>query len=230
MINTLVFKIRNRENPVYNFLYQVIKKGQRMSCPSIKAVHFPLYYLHLCISRTGKTLYEKLWAVPIFKAKCNSCGRGLRLQYVPRVRNGNLRIFIGENVNLNAVSFEAGRINPSPELRIGDRVNIGRKTSISINEKVEIGDDTSISWDCFIADSDGHPISPERRLRHEGIDSSEIKPVYIGKNVWIGAGSRILKGVTVGDNSIVATNSVVTKNVPPNTIIAGNPAKVVKEI
>ena len=53
--------------------------------------------------------------------------------------------------------------------------------------------------------------------------------IYIGRNVWIGEYSRICKGVTIGDNSIVAANSVVTKNVPANCIVAGNPAKIVKK-
>jgi acetyltransferase-like isoleucine patch superfamily enzyme len=56
------------------------------------------------------------------------------------------------------------------------------------------------------------------------------KPVHIGKDVWIGAGATILPGVTVGDNAVVAAGAVVTKDVAPNTIVGGNPAKVIREI
>lgn len=56
------------------------------------------------------------------------------------------------------------------------------------------------------------------------------KPVHIGKNAWIGAGATILPGVTVGDNAVVGAASVVTKDVPPDTILAGNPAKLIKTI
>ena len=57
---------------------------------------------------------------------------------------------------------------------------------------------------------------------------AQSRPVRIGRNVWIGAGATILKGVTIGENSVVAAGAVVTKSVEPNTIVAGNPAQVVK--
>ncbi len=56
------------------------------------------------------------------------------------------------------------------------------------------------------------------------------KPIHIGKNVWIGSGAIVLPGVTIGDNSIVGAGSVVTKNVEPNSVVAGNPAKFIKSI
>ena len=72
-----------------------------------------------------------------------------------------------------------------------------------------------------IRDSDTHTI----------LNSNHIKtqPVYIGKNVWIGLGSIILKGVTIGDGAIIAAGSVVTKDVPSNCLVGGNPAKVIKD-
>ena len=56
------------------------------------------------------------------------------------------------------------------------------------------------------------------------------KPIHIGKRVWVGSGSIILPGVTIGDNSIIGAGSIVTKDVPPNVIVAGNPAKFIKNI
>jgi acetyltransferase-like isoleucine patch superfamily enzyme len=111
---------------------------------------------------------------------------------------------------------------------------------VMAEEKIEIGSHCLISWGVGIADSDFHPLEPAQRL----IDAQalapffknrpprpklETAPVKIGNNVWIGMNAVILKGVTIGDNSVVAAGAVVTKSVPENSVAAGNPAIVVKK-
>jgi acetyltransferase-like isoleucine patch superfamily enzyme len=100
-------------------------------------------------------------------------------------------------------------------ISIGDHVYISGGVIISSKVKIEIGDSTIIGHQVLMFDTDFH-----------GIDGQEAKqePIIIGKHVWIAARAIILKGVTIGDNSIVAAGSVVTKNVAENTIVAGNPA------
>lgn len=78
-----------------------------------------------------------------------------------------------------------------------------------------------------IYDTDFHPLSPEDRLADKN-ENTVNSPVVIESNVFIGANSTILKGVTIGKNSIIGACSVVTKNIPPNEIWAGNPAKFIK--
>lgn len=115
---------------------------------------------------------------------------------------------------------------------------IGGGSVIEAVNKVEIGKDTAIGVNVTIRDNNSHPISPNyrRHMRHTPHDSIERSstrsvsaPITIGENVWIGECSRICKGVTIGDNAIIAAGSVVTKDVPANAIAAGNPAKIVKE-
>lgn len=91
---------------------------------------------------------------------------------------------------------------------------------IRCHEKIEIGENVAISHDVTIMDSDAH----------EGLweGYEKTKPIKIGNHVWIGTRVTILKGVTIGDNAIIAAGSVVTKDVPNNTIVAGVPAKVIK--
>jgi acetyltransferase-like isoleucine patch superfamily enzyme len=92
-----------------------------------------------------------------------------------------------------------------------------------------------------IADSDFHPLDPAQRLQDalalapylEGRPQRpklRTAPVRIRDNVWIGMGAVILKGVEIGENSVVAAGAIVTKSVPPNVVVAGNPAVVVKQL
>jgi acetyltransferase-like isoleucine patch superfamily enzyme len=108
-------------------------------------------------------------------------------------------------------------------------------------ELIEIGSYCLVSWNVGIADSDFHPIDPAERRRdaialapyyHERPPRPAIRtaPVRIADNVWIGMNAVILKGVTIGENAVIAAGSVVSKSVPANTIVAGNPAVVVKEL
>ena len=110
-------------------------------------------------------------------------------------------------------------------------------TQILCVNRVEIGAYTRIAHNTTICDNNNHPVSPafRKKMAQSSMTHksrlwiySDSAPIVIGENCWIGSNARICKGVTIGDNSVVAANSVVTKDVPPNCIVAGNPAKVVK--
>jgi acetyltransferase-like isoleucine patch superfamily enzyme len=112
---------------------------------------------------------------------------------------------------------------------------------VMAEERIEIGSYCLVSWNVGIADSDFHPLEPAQRLIDARALAPFLKdrpprpplrtaPVIIGDNVWIGMNATILKGVTIGENSVVAAGSVVSKSVPPNTVVAGNPADVVKQL
>jgi len=113
---------------------------------------------------------------------------------------------------------------------IEDRVNVGYQNTFSVAVSVRIGADTMLSSRVQVYDNISHPLSPERRLRHEPFTLDEVSPVVIGRNCWIGSGAIIMRGVTIGDNSVVGAASVVTSDVPPNSLVAGNPSRVVRSI
>lgn len=119
----------------------------------------------------------------------------------------------------------------------GDYTKIGGNSMVTAVKSIIIGDYTAIGADVVVTDNNEHSINPDDRLVMRSKDEdhpyrlwrySDSKPVVIGRNVWIGSKSRINKGVTIGDNAIVAAHAVVTKDVPPNSIAAGNPARIVK--
>lgn len=89
-------------------------------------------------------------------------------------------------------------------------------------ELVEIGEGTQIAWGVTISDHDFH------KTYTKGEQNVETAPVRIGRNCWIGADAKILKGVEIGDNAIVAAGAIVTRSVPAAALVAGVPAKVIK--
>ncbi len=111
---------------------------------------------------------------------------------------------------------------------------------IMAEERIAIGSHCLISWNVGIADSDFHPLAPAQRLvdaealapfyKHRPARPKlETRPVIISDNVWIGMNAVILKGVTIGENSVVAAGAVVTKSVPADCVVGGNPATIVKQ-
>ena len=137
-------------------------------------------------------------------------------------KNGN--ISIGEytefwpGVKLSCVGLSKRK---PAEIVIGKRCSVGDRTEIHSGRKVEIGDDVIIAWDCVILDRDYHSASGKNEI---------IKPVQIKNGAWIGCRSIILKGVTIGEGGVVGAGSVVNKNVEPYTLVAGNPAMIIKKV
>lgn len=110
------------------------------------------------------------------------------------------------------------------DISVGRNVFVNQNCTFYDLGGLDIADDVMIGPNVSIITS-GHPIEPSRRR-----DFVVAKPIAIGRNVWIAAGATIIGGVTVGENSVVAAGSVVTRDVPPNTLVGGNPAKVIRSI
>lgn len=110
------------------------------------------------------------------------------------------------------------------EIRVGQNVFINQNCTFYDLGGLHIGDDVMIGPNVSLITA-GHPLDPiQRRAVTIG------KPIVIERNVWIAAGATIIGGVTVGENSVVAAGSVVTKDVPPNTLVGGNPARVIRSV
>lgn len=149
--------------------------------------------------------------------------------------NNRNNIVIGENCVIGAQVYTG----ITGEIKIGERSYIGDWTRIGAIDKVVIGKCAVISNYVRIIDNNNHPTDPTERYimsmsgfyndRWEWSQSAH-SPIIIEDNVWIGEFARICKGVTVGEGSIIAASAVVTKDVPRYSIVAGNPAKVVKEL
>ncbi|MFN8533434.1 MAG: DapH/DapD/GlmU-related protein [Dehalococcoidia bacterium] len=163
----------------------------------------------------------------------------LRLRHGRRLRigrnfrtNGRLvvlgpgRVRIGDDVNAWSHAETNVLITFARDSRIaigaGTRLNgagIQARTTVTIGKRCILGS-------TLLLDTDHHPLDPARR--HDASAPVASAPIRVGDNVWLGGQSAVLKGVTIGENSVVAFRSVVASDVPANVVVAGNPARIVR--
>lgn len=139
-------------------------------------------------------------------------------------------IHIGNHPHLISASDNKIRLTTWPSkgkearIDIGDYCLISPGNRISAEESISIGNNVMLAANCYISDSDWHGIYNRTR------PFRCTKPVVLENNVWLGERVIVCKGVTIGENSVIGAGSVVTKDIPANSIAAGNPAKVIKAI
>jgi acetyltransferase-like isoleucine patch superfamily enzyme len=111
------------------------------------------------------------------------------------------------------------------EVVIGAKTVLGQECTISAFQHVSIGRECIVADRVMLIDFDHGIVEVERPIRHQGIYKRDVR---VGNNVWVGYGACFLRGVTVGDNSVVGASSVVVKDVPANAVVGGTPAKVIR--
>jgi acetyltransferase-like isoleucine patch superfamily enzyme len=228
-IEALKLRVRRRETPVYRALYRIAKAYRTARVPVVRPLHLALYYEREARRSLFATLLKALYHEPLFRARCERVGRRLTLTNgIPYIA-GHLRIRLGDDVAIDGVSsLMATKVYDDPVFEVGDRVFLGHQLTVSVGQRVSIGSDVLVSDRVVIADNDGHPLDPVRRLRGEPVDRGAVRPVSIEDGAWVGTRAVILKGVTVGRGAVVAAGAVVTRSVPAYALVAGNPARVVK--
>jgi acetyltransferase-like isoleucine patch superfamily enzyme len=178
---------------------------------------------------------ERLWEVFEAFERVGEAGEGLRLGLEARLvaPPGERRIKLGRDCVIRGII----RCEGDGRVEVGDLVYLGDGVIISARTKIEIGDGTLLAHGAQVFDNDTHPLDAAERQAHfrtilklEPARAFDIpsRPVRIGRGCWIGFGAAVMKGVSLGDGAIVAAGAVATTDVPPNAIVAGNPARVVR--
>jgi len=175
------------------------------------------------------------WYTTVAKIKCVlfNIQLGSGSKFYGRVhfyKNKNTSIKIGSSAVFRSYSnsnlIGINRNCSFSTVKIGAQIVVGNNcgfsgTVIGAFEKIELGNNVMCGANTLITDSDWHNDDPR---------SGGIKPVRIGNNVWLGEGVKVLKGVSIGENSVIGAGSVVVSDIPSNVIAAGNPCKVIKEL
>ena len=228
-INRFKDNVRNKSTSFHAFLYNTFKGAMNIEVPIPGILAGMLFHERALRHQTWYWIKNKLYCEPLLRYRCTSVGKKLKTDGDIPLISGSGDIIIGNNVRIgNRCSWIlSSNLHNHPRLVIGDNTTINYLTGISVEEKVEIGNNCVIAGETMIFDNNSHGLNFENG-RKMTID--DVSPIKIEDHVWIGMRSFILKGVTVGKGSVVGACSVVTKDVPPMTMVGGNPAKILKEI
>ena len=230
-VQTLLLSLKRGETPLFKIAREICRYCFHASIPVpsvLKPMGRLLYEVRFFFPILWKRLSSLLYTTPLFCCRCESVGKHLQVQRLPVV-SGHTLLYLGDDVRISgSFAISSGRFGSRPTLRIGNRVFIGSHVSITCNQEVVIEDDVLIASNCRITDYDGHPSALDKRISNTTPDPADIRPVRILRGAWIGYGSLIFKGVTIGVGSIVGANSVVTHDVPDYCVVAGSPARIVK--
>lgn len=230
-LESLILKVKRGNSPLFKAAKTLYRGIQHASLP-VPAVLRPvgkfLYHLYGFLWIASTRIVSGCYREPVFRCRCEQAGKRLNLALMPEAF-GHTRIFIGDDLVCHGkLGIYSGRVFEEPRLIIGSRVTLGHQLNISCNQEIIIEDDVLIATSVTISDNDGHPIDAGQRAQGLPASREATRPVRIGKMTWIGHGAIILKGVTTGEGSIIGAGSIVTADVPPYTVVAGNPAKVIK--
>ena len=231
-IDEFVQKVRRAETPFYARLNQYGKRALMMEAPYIPGWHDFLYRERQFRMEAWRNFWRVLYYQPMFRGRCDACGTKLHIyhtgQGIPFL-DGNVSMTIGANVKIYDRSAIVGlTVADRPKLVIGNNTDLPNPISIFIGNEVSIGSNCLIVCD-LIADNPGHRTDYHDRTGKR-VEVEKIGRVCIRDHVWAARNSMILGNVTVGTGAVIAAMAVVTRDVPPFCLVAGNPARIVKKM
>lgn len=223
--------VKNSPHPLASLLRRVFFAVRHWQCPEIPVVHSLIYRIHQTISSLVSSLLRIFYWTPLFSSKCVSKPKRLYLYSgMPQIL-GNIEISVGDSSRISGLSTFTGRTTASsPSLSIGSNVDIGWQTTIAVGTQVIISDNVRIAGRCFLAGYPGHPMNPLDRANGKPDTDDQAGPIVLQKNVWLASGVSVMPNVVIGENTVVAAGSIVTKSLPANVLAAGIPAKVIRSL
>lgn len=231
MTSRLRHKLATGQDPLSRGVRSLHRGARGFSIPWPRAITVPYRVGYVAVRSLIHWLRRTFVAGPIFRSYCARVGRNFRTDIYVHWVQGSGRIEVGDDVLIDGkCSFTfTNRYAEKPALRIGDRCYVGHDCTFVVAGAVTIGSDVRIAEGVTLRESPGHPLDPVARARGDAAEPASVQPIQIDDGAWIGADATILPGVSIGAGAVVATCSVVTRSVPPGAVVAGNPARIVRE-
>jgi acetyltransferase-like isoleucine patch superfamily enzyme len=216
------------QKPFPKFVRKTRRAILDFTLPAPKVIVKPALVVYLAARTTFHWAQRVFIAEPLFKAYCKKYGRGVHTNNFVHWIMGKGDIVLGDHVVIGGkiwIGFGA-RFADNPLLEVGDYSEIGHDCRLVIGKRITIGKRCNLSPGTIVMDSNGHPADPLARIEHKPPAPEDVRPVVIGDGVWIGMHCIIFPGVKIGEGSIVSAGSIVRTHVPPYSVVAGNPARV----
>jgi acetyltransferase-like isoleucine patch superfamily enzyme len=180
------------------------------------------YFLHLI-----QTRWQAWWVNHFLKPQLDSCGVGIQVIGPRHFQISGPHVRLGNHVHIMTLPEAPVRLSVFEEMgsvSIGDFSLVNPGVRVTSAEAITIGRSCMLAMHCLVSDADWHDV------QHRIYAPGKTAKVILEDNVWLGEGVRVLKGVTIGENTVVGAGSVVTRSLPANVIAAGNPARVIKPL
>ncbi|WP_433833723.1 acyltransferase [Flavobacterium anhuiense] len=214
---------------IYDFLKSLVNNNKHLFFLKMKFYHLKNKYRKQIIGKNNLIINDGV----LLNVRYDIIGNNNRIEIMSKSLLSNLTIYMrGDNHKLK---IDEECIVKGGEIWFEDsfcEINIGKKTTIEsahfavteIQSSIFVGEDCMFSNEIELRTGDSHAIIDLIK----NVKINKAQNIIVGNHVWIGSGAKILKGVCVGNNSIIGTGSIVTKNIPNNSIAAGVPSKIVK--
>ncbi|WP_428439300.1 acyltransferase [Photobacterium sagamiensis] len=224
--------LKTSNHPLAQFVIQLYFKIRFFELPAPQLLVKPLYYMY----RIGQGAWAHatriaLWT-PLFKSQLSSDKGQLYLYGGLPYCAGTLEIHLGNQVRICGKTTFTGRVSSpkTPQLIIGNNVDIGWMTTVAVGRRIEIGDNVRIAGRTLLAGYPGHPLNCADRAAGFPETEQQVGDIILERDVWLATGVTVTAGVCIGEGTVVAAGSVVTKDLPAYVIAAGVPARVVRSI
>jgi acetyltransferase-like isoleucine patch superfamily enzyme len=220
------------DHPLAGAVRKLRRSMITFSLPAPAVVVRPLLAVFLALRGCYYFLVRIFVCEPLFKAYCAQYGKGLRTGVYVHWVQGKGRLVFGNNILVDGkCSFSfAMRYAESPVLSVGSNSILSHGCSFTVGREITIGEHCLIAMGVLMFDAPGHPTDPVLRKMGSPANMEDVRPIRIHDNVWIGRNAIIFPGVTIGEGSVVVMGSLVMNDVPPYSIVAGNPARVIGQL